>query len=183
MTLEDQEGQIKWFPVNDQDTMIWKNGQVDKYNIIGFMALRIEDVLTVQEAGGRDGSCNVRNRTFSTGSSLNLLTVCPTGTDPSKTQISGLTITSGQGNNRVTYTEGVNYTYNSSTHTVTWITPSPVTVDLRYDWAEEGLCGVPPNNSSARCMIVSWQGYQTGGTRPGGGADLGGALQAVRLID
>jgi Flp pilus assembly protein TadG len=42
-------------------------------------------------------------------------------------------------------------------------------------------CGPPPGNSSAHCIIVSWQGYQLGGVDPNGGRDFG--TTAIRLCD
>ena len=42
-------------------------------------------------------------------------------------------------------------------------------------------CGPKPNNNSAHCMIVSWQGYQVGGIDPNGGQNLG--TLSIRLCD
>lgn len=193
--LQGQIGQIKYFPVNDPATMICKSGNSyrncnpgegppHKYNIIGFTAFRIVDVLTPQEAGGTDWrSCSAAWNAVTSGSTLDLDGLgCLAGRDPSKVQIRNLTITKGQGRNRTVYQEGVNYSFDPDTHVVTWITPPNVgQVDIAFEWSEEGRCGVPPgNNASAACMVLRWEGYQTGGGAPGGGADLG--LQAVALI-
>lgn len=42
-------------------------------------------------------------------------------------------------------------------------------------------CGPAPNNSSAHCLVVSWQGYQLGGIDPSGGGDFG--TTSIRLCE
>ena len=192
--LEGQIGQIKYFPVNDPATMICKSGLTyrrcnpgegppDKYNIIGFTAFRIVDVLRPQEAGGQGWTRCSGSNNFTSRPSFDLDSLgCLAGRDPSKVQIRNLVITKGQGNDRTTYQENVNYRFDPSSHVVTWIAPPNVgQVDISFEWSEQGRCGVPPaNNSSAECMVLRWEGYQIGGSNPGGGANLG--LQAVQLI-
>jgi len=42
-------------------------------------------------------------------------------------------------------------------------------------------CGPRPKNSSAHCIVVSWQGFQLGGIDPNAGRDFG--TRAIRLCD
>jgi len=42
-------------------------------------------------------------------------------------------------------------------------------------------CGPGPGNSSAYCLVVSWQGYQLGGIDPKGGAEFG--TTSIRLCE
>lgn len=192
--LQGQIGQIEYFPVNDPSTMVCRRGgsfrtcdpgegPPDKYNIIGFAVFRIVDVLRPQEAGGQSWTGCTGSHDFTAQASVDLDSFgCLAGRDPSRVQIRNLVITKGRGNDRTTYREGVNYAFDPGTHVVTWITPPNVgQVNISFEWSERGRCGVPPaNNSSAACMVLRWEGYQTGGSQPGGGADLG--LQAVALI-
>ncbi len=163
---------IKLFPINDQDTQIMgSNGnQVDKFNIIGYAALQIEGLLSVQEAGGGSGDCSTRTD-LTTGQVVFLSSIsggqCPDGA--TLDVVSGLTLTPP------------NYTYNEAEQSITWTGPDTNRVRIEFHWEEFGQCGTPPGNSSARCLIVSWQGYQVGGIIPGGGEDFG--LRAVRLVE
>jgi putative Flp pilus-assembly TadE/G-like protein len=181
-TLAGRIGDILVFPINDQSSQIMKSGsQIDKYNVIGFASLLLEEVLTVHEAGGDSGSCSFQ-RNFPNASPLNLDVVgslqgCFSGAPDDITNVR----LSASGNPRCC-TLGTHYTYSSTTRTVTWTHPQPRgNVTVSFDWENDGPCGEPPGNSSARCIVVSWQGYQFGGQGAGGGADFG--LQSIRLCD
>jgi len=184
MTLEGREGDILTFPINDQDTQIMKSAtQVDKYNVIGFAALLLEDVLTVQEAGGDGGFCTI-TRSFPTASPLslndpNVLSECGIAQAPNT--LTNLELTAP--GNPPCCTEGNHYSYDATNRVVTWTHPEPrQNVDVSFDWENQGVCGeAPPDNASARCLIVSWQGYQFGGQGSGGGADFG--MQSIRLCE
>ncbi|HXF71897.1 MAG TPA: pilus assembly protein TadG-related protein [Actinomycetota bacterium] len=192
--LESQIGQIKFFPVNDPATMLCKSGSSyrpcapgegppDKYNIIGFTAFRIADVLTPQEAGGSEDDCgnNVRVN-FTPGTQIDLgifaQTSCQRRAPDRPDSITNLTL-SGPGG---CCQPGRDYTYDPNSQILRWTDGRVNNVEIDFHWAVYGECGVPPaNNRSAQCVKLVWEGYQTGGSNPGGGANLG--LQAVQLIE
>jgi hypothetical protein len=79
---------------------------------------------------------------------------------------------------------GVDYTYDPVTHVITWVSQDPlnqIVLNTRVDWDYDtaGACGARGSDPNAICLVSSWQGYQSGGLNPGGGADFG--LRAVRL--
>ena len=79
----------------------------------------------------------------------------------------------------------VDYTYDSSTHVVTWVSgsnPNVQNVVVNWDYdipPTPGKCGVHTSDPNAVCLVVSWQGYRTGGINPGPGPDFG--ERAIRL--
>jgi hypothetical protein len=176
-TLESRIGDLLVFPVNDQDTSIYCcGGQVDKYNIIGFASLILQDVLSVQEAGGDSGSCGAAPRQFTaTNRQINLndfglfegcFTQVPDYIE--NVQMSGRP-----------QIRSTDWSYDSATRTITWNGAVPQDANISFDWRNDGVCGVAPSNSSARCIRIVWEGATFGGSNPGGGADFG--RRAVRL--
>jgi putative Flp pilus-assembly TadE/G-like protein len=173
-TLSQRIGDILTFPINDQSKQIMKSAsQIDKYDIIGFAALQLDQVLTVQQAGSTSGSCSAKV-SFPNASPIQLdaFGIAHRCFSSAPEQISSVTVT---GKN---VTSGM-YTYNTATRTITWTGPQRSNVTVSFNWANTGPCGTPPNNASARCIVVSWQGYQFGGQGPNGGADFG--LESIRL--
>lgn len=172
-TLLGEEGEIKVFPINDQYTQIMGSGgnQIDKYNIIGFAALKIEGLLTVGEAGGGSGDCSDRV-SLTTGQTLYLSSLsgggCPNGA--TLDVVEDLAVTPG------------NYTYDPTNESITWTGPPNDRVRIEFHWEEFGQCGTPPGNASARCLLTSWQGAQIGGTHPCPTCEDFG-LRAVRLVE
>ncbi len=196
MTLEGEVGEIKTFPINDWDGSIsgWPelyagSGQIDKYQIVGFAALQIEQVLTVAQAGGTSGSCNndfdpfdpdgdiVTGQSFSVESfgtfngcfaavPDNIVNVVVDGSHPSV----NFTACTSPG-----LPSSCDYYYDPVSRFITWYGPSTATsggqegrddLDVSFDWSNDGICGVAPGNASARCMVISWQGDTLTGTHP-----------------
>ena len=195
MTLEGEVGETKIFPINDWDGSIsgWPelyagSGQIDKYQIVGFAALDIEEVLTVAQAGGTSGSCGgdfdpfdpdgdiLTGQSFSVdawgsfegcyaSSPDNIVNVVVDGSHPSVNFTPCPTSTS----------TGCDYYYDPSIRLVTWLGPptaqsgsqeSRDDLDISFDWSNDGICGVAPGNASARCLVISWQGDTLTGTAP-----------------
>jgi hypothetical protein len=78
--------------------------------------------------------------------------------------------------------ENVDYCYNAASHVITW--EAETAEDTLVDWLyvippTPGKCGLHELDRDAVCLVVSWQGYRSGGINPGGGVDFG--LRAVRL--
>jgi hypothetical protein len=174
--LETRIGDELVFPVNDQSTAIYAGGgQIDKYNIIGFASMRLNDVLTVSEAGGDSGNCRAR-AAMPASSPLNLdafgvaqgcfASAPDTVTTPT---VTGAGISASD------------YSYDPATRTLTWLGTQNKDPWIEFDWSNDGICGDAPGNASARCIVIEWAGARFGGSHPGGGADLG--ISAVRLCD
>lgn len=181
--LESQVGKIKYFPVNDPAHMVRAPSGKAKYAIIGFVALKIEAVLkgndpaAVGTAGAR-GKCST-TRSFTPGSAydLDVLACVPSGAT-----ISNIAITRGNGSKKVTYVQGVDYTFDPATHLIRWLTSAAANASISFDWSKPGAtgaCGYRDPDPNGVCLVTSWQGVQIGGSLPGNGRDFG--LRAVRL--
>ncbi|MGH2556005.1 MAG: hypothetical protein ACRDHO_09865, partial [Actinomycetota bacterium] len=77
----------------------------------------------------------------------------------------------------------VDYCYDADSHVITWLAEDREE-NARVDWdffvpPSPGKCGIHQPDDQAVCLVVSWQGYRTGGINPGGGVDFG--LRAIRL--
>lgn len=175
-TLETRIGDELVFPVNDQDTTIYGGGgQVDKYNIIGFATMQLNDVLTVSEAGGGGGSCGFRAQMpISSPLNLNSAGIANSCFSAAPDNLTGVTV-SGPG------VRPSDWSYDAVTRTITWLGTNSPNARIGFDWSNEGICGDGPNNASARCIVVEWVGARFGGSNPGGGADFG--TSAIRLCD
>jgi len=194
-TLFDQIGDIKQFPINDPAGMILTQGK-EKYDIIGFTALQIENVLHgndpvaigTQAANGNchpshdfkapppndtwdlDGqACNVSNLTYPNDLTKDYPKLSKGSTDFVYGTAPG---------------PGVDYLYDPSTHVITWLMNQDVNnVKVEWDWstpATPGKCGTHAPDPNAVCLVTTWQGYQIGGSG-GGSQDFG--LRAIRLSD
>jgi hypothetical protein len=214
-TLEAEEGETKVFPINDWDGSIsgWPelyggSGQIDKYQIVGFAALQIDQVLTVAEATGPSGSCSgafdaptdpnndgdiVPGQSFSldsfgaakscfAGAPDSIVNVLVKGSHPSVS----FTACTGPG-----VPSPCDYYYDPATRLVTWYGPPTAQagplenrddLQISFDWSNEGVCGPVPGNSSARCLVVSWHGDTLTGTNPCPSCvDFG--TRAIKLCD
>ena len=186
--LNDLIGKTRDFPINwegpgapipsapNQGT-VYQNGQIHKYDIIGFAFLEIVDVLSVNETEGGVGTCTTRNNSpftwTTTGQTLNLNTItagnsgwqgCPSSTPD---EITGDPIvTKAKNNDPPCCTLGVDYTYDAPTRTITWLgTVFPKNTKVSFDWMidpNNGPCGTLPSNSSAICVVTEWQGSTLG---------------------
>ena len=174
------------FPVNDCTTMVDRNGTPigcdatvapDKYNIIGFIVLRLDGVYTSPaEWGGTPYStCDENNVQFRQNEVVALSSLtqgqCPKGAIP--TGVENLTI-DGQ-------PPGTTYTYDATNQTVTWLA-ADARRDVHFNWWVNGQCGRPPQNSSAVCIKVTTVSARFRGTAICESCkDFG--TRAVRLCD
>ena len=203
--VDDLIGQTKDFPINwegpgappydgaPEQGMIFQSGQIDKYDIIGFAALRIVDVVSVNDAQGGVGTCQTKNNQpvswTATGQTLDLDSItnatsgwqgCPT-TAPVDA-ITSVTVTKAKQNDPACCTLGIDYTYDALTRTITWIGPAPKNTAVSFDWLidpNNGPCGQLPSNSSAMCLVTEWQGSTLTGDYQGSPDNL----MVVRLCD
>lgn len=189
--LEDRIGDDLVFPVNDCTNQVDKDGNPigcdadappDKYNIIGFIVLHLDDVLDKQEWGGNSGTCDSAEMNMTPTSpdiDLDLLAPSIPGCTPYDA-ISNVTLTAkGPGGRCCTL--GTHYTFDPATNVVDWIGNVRNRVTISWDYSEGGPCGVPPNSASAMCIKVHTVEVQFGGSAPGNGANFN--LRSVRLCD
>jgi Flp pilus assembly protein TadG len=195
------KGQLRDFPINwegpgepipgaPSQGMIVKNGDIDKYDIIGFASLRIVNVLSVKQA----------ENTQTTQQPFTAFTYTNTGITFSATLPAGSVV-----NYRWTGTksngQAVGGTCNFATGapfvpgTYSWRTlggtgngcpgnnetlnagqPSPITITQPVTTTTYGSCGPPPpNNSSAECLVTEWNGSTLSG-------DYNQPLDNVRVV-
>jgi hypothetical protein len=180
--LHDLIGETRDFPINwegpgaptgtapPQGT-VYRNGNIDKYDIIGFAEMTIVDVLNRDEASGGTGTCTTRNGspyTWSDGQgTLQLDSIstasagwqgCPIRT-PTDT-ISNVVLTNPP-SAPACCTLGIHYTYDAVSRTITWLGPVPTRTKITFDWTldpNNGPCGPVPPNASAMCVLIDWQG-------------------------
>jgi hypothetical protein len=202
--LVDQIGEYRVLPVNDANGIFAPPGQVDrdgnwcppstpctpdKYDIVGFTELRIDDVLHGNDPVaigtlGSMGDC-LKNHGFNTNDVLDLDTIngsgCP---NTSQTDILNPLPPSLLSKNGTPFVENVDYTYDAANHVVTWTGADTNGVDIKFHWEiypTKGKCGTHASDPNAVCLVASWQGYQPGGFDPGGGIDFG--VRAIRLSE
>jgi hypothetical protein len=180
--LQSQIGKIKHFPVNDPSRMVRTSGK-EKYAIIGFVALRVDEVLKGNDPAavgtpGQSGNCSA-TRSFTPQSSFDLDTIgCVAPTD----QVANLVVTKKTKGKTTTYQLGKDYTFDPVTHVITWFTGNTTGVSINFSWSkagQAGKCGSRAPDPNAVCLVASWQGLQIGGSAPGNGQDFG--LRSVRL--
>jgi Flp pilus assembly protein TadG len=175
-------GDVRFFPVNDPNQMVLHPSGKEKYDIIGFTALEIQQVLRGDDpaAAGTPGVTSSCSTTWSpsNGSTVDLDAVsgkgCPGGSPPAS--LSNLVLSSGNGSHTVTYANGTDYTFDTSTDVITWTSAPQAGVSVDFDWGTvgtPGACGAHGRDPNAVCLVASWQGAQVGGTRGGGGRDFG----------
>jgi hypothetical protein len=156
------------FPVNDCDQQVDSNGArigcnpteaPDKYAIIGFIVLHLDDVLdSAAEWGGSSlDTCRRNNFDVAPGTTYPLSDVpggnCPSGSTPSGVESFQI---NGQ-------SSSPNWTYDDLNKAFTWTGP-PGRVQVEFDWWIDGECGRPPGNSSAVCLKVTTVEVRFGGT-------------------
>jgi hypothetical protein len=180
--LQEQIGHVKYFPVNDPAQMDLTSGK-EKYAIIGFVPLQIEDVLRGNDPAaigtpGASGSCR-ESHSFTNGSQLDLTGFsCMEVADV----VSNLRIYRRQGNATTEYQQDVHFTLDPNSHVITWFSGNVRDVNVEFDWSaagSEGKCGSRASDPNGVCLVLSWQGVRVAGSLPGSGADFG--LRAVRL--
>jgi Flp pilus assembly protein TadG len=167
------------FPITDKQVILDNAGKIDKFNVIGYVSLHLDDVIDANSIPG-PGTCS-HDRQFSQGGTVDLASFgnffgCFTGTPQSM----GPPTLKKSGQGPQCCTLNTDYTYDAATHTITWIANRTQNVNVSFPYQFSGPCGPPPNNSSAHCLIVSWQEAQLG-NGPLGGNNVG--VPAVRLCD
>ncbi|MGH2808678.1 MAG: pilus assembly protein TadG-related protein, partial [Actinomycetota bacterium] len=177
-----QIGEVKYFPVNDPQRMVRVSGK-EKYAIIGFVALRVDDVLKGNDPAaigtpGASGHCSL-TQNFTQGMELDLDTLgCATDA------LANLRLSRGNGRNETVFNNPGHYTFDSSTNVLRWFAAGENNVTVEWDWATAGTagkCGSHSPDPNAVCLVTSWQGLHVGGSLPGNGQDFG--LRAVRLSE
>jgi len=182
--FEDSKGKNLVFPITDKQVKLDSAGNIDKFNVIGYVSLELVDVIDANSLP-KPGTCTTK-WTFNQSSLPTDLAqigsfgnpACWTGTNPNT--FGAPTLTRVQGNDPQCCTLGTDYTYDAQSHTITWIANRQQTVNVKFDYQFIGACGPPPNNASSHCLIVKWQEAQLG-NGPLGGNNVG--VPAVRLCD
>jgi hypothetical protein len=180
------------FPVNDCATQVDSSGTAigcnatvapDKYNIVGFIILQLDDVLTsAAEWGGTPYSQCSRNNVNVTTNQVIPLSSIPSGNCPNGATPSGVENLLVGG--KAPGTAGAQYVYDDLNKTVTWTGPNGRT-NFEFNWWLNGQCGQPPGNSSAVCLKVTTVDVQFNGQ---GACDIEDdcpdfGVRGVRLCD
>jgi hypothetical protein len=149
-----------------------------QYDIIGFAAMKIEDILRKGDPGvnGATGSCP-NNATLGLagagaynkgGWSLDSIATVQCGAPSTPATITNVVVSSGQGNNATTYTQcpptpppgnSCDYVWDDSTHQLSWFKDSTRNgadaYNINFTWTLPGRCGIPPSSSaSGHCLIL-----------------------------
>ena len=187
--LPEHVGRDLDFPVNDPTQMFLGAGD-SKYAIVGFIRMRLKEVLDGNTPGvlaeeGYTKDCTSTNN-FRTGDTLDIdaLAIACTGGDVPAT-ISPPKLTKGP----KTFKTPQDYTYlhNPAGADLVWVSTdreNGVKVEFTVTVAPKpGLCEGPSDADPANgiCLVLTYPGKRIGGTKPGGGAEFEGALQAIRL--
>jgi hypothetical protein len=187
--LAPRVGQDLMFPVNDCDTQVDDRGDIvgcdatpHKYNIIGFIILRLDRVLDDRsDWEGDGGSCETAPIDMTAASpSIDLdVEASALGCTPYDTISNVRVRASGPG---PCCTEDTHYVYDPDDHIVDWIDGNKNNVRISWDYAEDGPCGPPPSNSSAVCLQVTTVEPRFGGSYPCPNCpDFG--VRAIKLCD
>jgi hypothetical protein len=189
-SLEGRVGDVLIFPVNDCNTHVDRDGNAlgcstteapDKYNIVGFIALQLEEVLdSKSEWEGSSGRCSTAPMNMTPASPDIDLDLIADGLGCTPYDVIDDVEMSANGNPRCC-TLNTQYTYDPVEHVIDWTGGNRNNVTLSWDYSQGGPCGVPPNNSSAVCIRTITVEARFDGTIPGGGADFG--VRAVELCD
>jgi hypothetical protein len=220
--LENRIGEVLFFPINrcfDTVTGSETTGQVDrngnpvpclgtpdKYDVIGFVAFRLIDVLRPNQAGGAGGGCTVsRGFPASSGFTLDTMgnpscfTSAPDAVDGASVSVRRNGGPQSQRGTRgpdvsgsacvASPTQPLNsfdYCYNPTTRAVFWNSAGPApenqNYDVSFDWSNDGPCGTPPGNNSAHCLVVDYVDQAIGGSAPGQG-DPNSNIRAYKLCE
>lgn len=167
----------------------------DRFNVIGYVKMKLIDVLSPKDGGGGAGSgdCtytvapDVTSVDLDTGQATGGL-VTKAGTCPPTSANSDLlTITSmkgcGPSAGSPCSTPGDYSMDTNGDHLVTFAnTPRTGDVTVDVHWETFGVCGNPPGgnlNNSGHCLVLRWEGVQLGNAS--GGANFG--LVYTRLCE
>jgi Flp pilus assembly protein TadG len=195
--LAENIGHVIEFPIAESSTPVG-----GKFNIIGFTALELVDVIRAKSAqGGDSGTCSF-TRHFDAGQAIDLDSVpgpgCPiteTGKQPNvlnTPSVSNCSASAGSGGSGGSGGNGSKgggggsvpctglYSYDSVTHVLTWGN-QPMDADVSFGWEVFGECGPPASDDSGYCIRVKWVGHHFGNGSVTTGQDFG--LEAIRLCD
>lgn len=163
----------------------------DKYDVIGFVALKLTDILTPNQAAGGSGSCDATRPMSAvppTTLELDFLGINEGCFVTAPDQITNVEVVKDRpqdpGPEPVL---GVDWMYDSVLRQIAWIPGGPAVegqqYDISFDWAIEGPCGIPPtNNNSGRCVIAETVEFAVGGSLPGQGSGISN-VRAIKLCD
>jgi hypothetical protein len=166
-------------------------GKIEKYDVIGFAAIKIIDVLRSQQAQGdpaKDYTCDakVKNNTSIPGTpggtfyswiDLGARTTGSCQTPPSLPVDSVTSVSLDNGS----FVEGVDFTKDTSGVTLfkTLVAQASVKFVLHMN-PTPGPCGPAPSDNSAKCVITQWLGSTLTGDYPSDHLDN---VRVVRLCD
>jgi len=181
--MVDLEGQTRDFPINwegpgappvagaPEQGMVYQQGNIDKYDIIGFASLTIVDVVSVDEAEGGVGTCRTKNNspvswsTLDQTLQLDSISSATSGWQGCPTRrpddIVNVLVTKAKPSDPPCCTAGIDYTFDYLSRTITWIGTVPTDTMVSFEWLldpDKGPCGPIPSNSSAMCVVTLWQG-------------------------
>jgi hypothetical protein len=204
--LKNQENTTRIFPVNDCSGQVDKNGTPapcpltpDKYDIVGFSYLYLLHVYRGDDplgAGttGSSGTCSTTNngkKNWAAGDTLDLDTISSasrgwTNTCPPTVPVDVLSdpVITGCKLNGSTVPCATYYTYNSTTHVITWGSTPQTNTSINFAWVinnTTGACGYHPPTSTAICLVVRWDGYVPDSGPISSGGNFG--AEGVRLCD
>lgn len=159
------EGPGQPIPSAPSQGTIYTSSGLDKYDVIGFAAMRVMDVVTPDEATltpTKTDTCQGR-----TGSNVTVPTgtytwnefgayVCPVSKLPPSLPVDSVTVDQVDG-----LSQGPNgYTFTNSD--ITLNAPLQPQSQVSFTWtidATYGPCGPPPpGNNSAMCVVMQWRG-------------------------
>jgi Flp pilus assembly protein TadG len=200
--LKLRRGDVMDFPINWEgcgDPPIWcppvpgtpsqgmliRNDKIDKYDIIGFAALLIVDVIPVRDAGGTSTTTQEPFTDFTyTNTGITFGTTLPTGAvaDYTWTKVKNgntvsdrcqFTTTSSFSGTVLWRDFGKTGHCPSNNDAVTGITS--ITITEPVTTTTYGPCGPPPSDSSAECLITEWRGSTISG-------DYSEPLDNIRVV-
>lgn len=208
--LLDRRGDVLDFPINWEGCgvppvwcppipeapaqgMVMRHDTIDKYDIIGFAALLIVDVISVHEASGTATTTQEPFTDFThTNSGITFGTTLPTdsvitytwlGTRSNGNPTGG---TCGPFTTTTSFGAGTPHTWrslggtgsgcpgNNDVLNVGQPDPAP-TITIPVTTTTYGPCGPPPANSSAECLITEWRGSTLSG-------DYSEPLDNIRVV-
>jgi Flp pilus assembly protein TadG len=192
--LKALQGSTRDFPINWEGPgapvtgapvqgTVWANNTIDKYDIIGFAALTIVDVVNPQQAGSTPGATDTCSGKTGNKVSDTILPgtytwidfgskVCSGSKLPPSVPVDAITNVNVDG-----LQQGTGYTFDTTG--ITLNAPVPPQSNVSFTWTINptyGPCGPPPpNNNSAKCVITSWQGSTLTG-------DYQGSIDNIRVV-
>jgi Flp pilus assembly protein TadG len=180
-------------PETPSQGMVMRNDTIDKYDIIGFAALLIVDVLSVNDASGTSTTTQEPFTDFTfTNVGITFGTTLPTGSvinytwrgtrsngDPTGGTCGPFTTNTSFGSGTLHTWRSLGGTGsgcpgNNDTLDVGQPDPPP-TITVPVTTTAYGPCGPPPENSSAECLITEWRGSTLSG-------DYSEPLDNIRVV-